>query len=146
MTVFVNFVKESEDIPAPKYETKGAAGFDLRSAEDVEIPPDKTVIISTGLRFAVPRNYEMQIRSRSGLAAKNNIHVLNSPGCIDPSYTGIVKIILHNADRWLSFKVNKGDRIAQGIICPAPVVKFLEVQELEKTERGDGGLGSTGIQ
>lgn len=146
MTVFVNFAKESEDIETPKYETKGSAGFDLRSAEDVEIFPNQTVTISTGLRFSVPKNYEMQIRSRSGLASKNNIHVLNSPGCVDSDFRGVVKIILHNSDRWLTFGIKKGDRIAQGVICPAPEVKFLEVKELDKTERGDGGFGSTGIQ
>lgn len=102
-------------------------------------------MIDTGLSVAVSNGYELQIRPRSGLAAKNNITVLNSPGTVDSDYRGPVKVILinHGAE---NFIINKGDRIAQGVISPVVQATIIEVDELDSTERGSGGFGSTGVK
>ena len=109
----------------------------------ITINPGKTAMIPTGIAVAIPNNYEIQIRPRSGLAAKKGISVLNTPGTIDSDYRGEVKIILINLSK-KSFVVKSGDRIAQMILCPVIKAKLAEVKKLPKTSRNKGGFGSTG--
>jgi dUTP pyrophosphatase len=137
----------SKNIPLPKYETEGASGMDLAANVDqiIEIQPGKTAVVPTGLSVSIPKNYEMQIRPRSGLAAKNQISVLNTPGTIDADYRGELKVILINLSDKI-FKIEKGLRIAQMVLCPVIKAVLKEVNELEETDRGSGGLGSTGIK
>ena len=137
----------SKTIPLPKYETLGSSGMDLSANVDkiVEIEPGKTAIIPTGLIVSIPKNYEIQIRPRSGIAAKNQLTVLNTPGTIDADYRGELKVILINLSE-KKFYVEKGLRIAQMVLCPITKASLREVDELEKTERGSGGFGSTGIK
>ncbi|MDC0511843.1 dUTP diphosphatase [Pelagibacteraceae bacterium] len=137
----------SKNVPLPKYETEGASGMDLAANIDqiVEIEPGKSAIIPTGLAVSIPKNYEIQIRPRSGLAAKNQISVLNTPGTIDADYRGELKVILINLSE-KKFKIEKGLRIAQIILCPVIKAVFKEVDELEETGRGSSGFGSTGIK
>tara|TARA_X000001036_G_scaffold400943_1_gene405650 strand:- start:1822 stop:2262 length:441 start_codon:yes stop_codon:yes gene_type:complete len=137
----------SKNIPLPKYETEGSSGMDLAAnvSQLVEIQPRETAIIPTGIAVSLPKNYEIQIRPRSGLAAKNGISVLNTPGTIDADYRGELKVILINFSEKI-FKVEKGLRIAQMVLCPVTKAVLKEVDELEKTERGSDGFGSTGIK
>ena len=137
----------SKDVALPKYETEGSSGLDLAAFIDkqIKIFPGKSEIIPTGLAVAIPKNFEIQIRPRSGLAAKNQISVLNTPGTIDADYRGELKVILINlSDK--SFIVEKGLRIAQMVLCPIVKAKLKEVESLEDTKRGSGGFGSTGIK
>ena len=137
----------SKDVALPKYETKGSSGLDLAANTDkqIKILPGKSEIIPTGLAVAIPKNFEIQIRPRSGLAAKSQISVLNTPGTIDADYRGELKVILINLSDKV-FVVEKGLRIAQMVLCPVVKATLKEVTELENTERGSGGLGSTGIK
>ena len=137
----------SKNIPLPKYETNGSSGMDLSAniEKEIEIAPGKTSIIPTGLAVAIPKNFEIQIRPRSGLAAKNQISVLNTPGTIDADYRGELKVILINLGE-NTFKVEKGLRIAQMILCPVVKATLKEVDVLEETIRGSGGFGSTGTR
>ena len=130
----------------PKYQTDGSSGLDLAAYTDkqIKILPGKSEIISTGLAVAVPKNFEIQIRPRSGLAAKSQISVLNTPGTIDADYRGELKVILINLSDKV-FVVEKGLRIAQMVLCPVVKATLREVTELENTKRGSGGFGSTGI-
>ena len=137
----------SKEVPLPKYETDGSSGLDLAAFVDknIEIKPGKSNIIPTGLAVAIPKDFEIQIRPRSGLAAKNQISVLNTPGTIDADYRGELKIILINLSN-KSFIVEKGLRIAQMVLCPVVKAKFKEVESLDDTKRGSGGFGSTGAK
>ena len=137
----------SKDVALPKYETDGSSGLDLAANTDkqIKILPGKSEIIPTGLAVAIPKNFEIQIRPRSGLAAKNQISVLNTPGTIDADYRGELKVILINLSDKV-FVVEKGLRIAQMVLSPVIKAKLKEVAELENTERGSGGFGSTGIK
>ena len=137
----------SKNISLPKYETSGSSGMDLSAniEKEIEIAPGKTSIIPTGLALAIPKNFEIQIRPRSGLAAKNQISVLNTPGTIDADYRGELKVILINLGE-NTFKVEKGLRVAQMILCPVVKATLKEVDVLEKTIRGSGGFGSTGAK
>ena len=137
----------SKNIPLPKYETSGSSGMDLTAniENEIEIAPGKSSIISTGLAVSVPKNFEIQIRPRSGLAAKNQISVLNTPGTIDSDYRGELKVILINLSDKV-FKIEKGLRIAQMVLCPVVKATLKEVDTLEETERGVGGFGSTGAK
>ena len=128
----------------PKYHSVGAAGFDLHSTERVVIMPGDITIIGTGLCFEIPIGKEIQIRPRSGMSAKTKIRVSNAPGTIDSDYTGEVKIILDNIGL-MPYTVEIGDRIAQGVVCDVQQVNFTVVEELKTTERGAGGLGSSGV-
>ena len=137
----------SKEVTLPKYETDGSSGLDLAAFIDksIEIKPGKSEIIPTGLAVAIPKNFEIQIRPRSGLAAKNQISVLNTPGTIDADYRGELKVILINlSDK--SFIVERGLRIAQMVLCPVAKAKLREVDTLEDTSRGSGGFGSTGVK
>lgn len=134
-----------EGAVVPSYETVGSAGADIRAflQESVTIKPLERAMIPTGLKFEIPLGYEMQIRPRSGLAAKNGVTVLNTPGTIDSDYRGEVKIILINLGSE-DFVVNNGDRIAQAVIAPVTQGVFSIASELSSTSRGEGGFGSTG--
>ena len=135
----------SKNIDLPKYETDGSSGMDLSANinSKIQIEPGESSIIPTGISVSIPKNFEIQIRPRSGLAAKNQISVLNTPGTIDSDYRGEIKIILINLGK-RSFIVEKGTRIAQMVLCPIEKAKIKEVEKLEKTDRGSGGFGSTG--
>ena len=137
----------SKNISLPKYETDGSSGMDLAAdiKDTIEIQPGKSVLIPTGLAVSIPKNFEIQIRPRSGLAAKKQISVLNTPGTIDADYRGELKVILINLGKNI-FKVEKGLRIAQMVLCPVIKATLKEVDTLEDTKRGSGGFGSTGTQ
>ena len=137
----------SKEVSLPKYETSGSSGMDLAANIDanINIDPGKTAIIPTGLALSIPKGFEVQIRPRSGLAAKQKISVLNTPGTIDADYRGEIKVILINLGRE-NFKVEKGLRIAQMVVCPIVQAQLKEVDDLSKTERGKGGFGSTGAK
>ena len=137
--------KFNKNIKLPTYKTSGSSGMDLVAyiKNKITINPGKTAIIPTGIAVAIPKNYEIQIRPRSGLAAKKGISVLNTPGTVDSDYRGEIKIILINLSKKL-FVVKSGDRIAQMILCPIAKAKLKEVKKLPRTIRGKGGFGSTG--
>jgi len=137
--------KFDKNIKLPAYKTSGSSGMDLVAyvKNKVIINPGKTAMIPTGIAVAIPRNYEMQIRPRSGLAAKKGISVLNTPGTVDSDYRGEIKIILINLSK-KSFVVKSGDRVAQMVLCPVSKGKLQEVKNLPKTVRGKRGFGSTG--
>ena len=141
--VLVKKLKPS--VKLPSYKTNGASGMDLMAYIDksIELKPGKSCLVPTGLSVAFPKEYELQIRPRSGLAAKNNISVLNTPGTIDSDYRGELKVILFNhSDK--SFKINNHDRIAQMILTPVIKMDLEETNELPESIRGTGGFGSTG--
>ena len=137
--------KFDKNIKLPTYKTSGSSGMDLMAyiKNKITINPGKIALISTGIAVAMPKNYEMQIRPRSGLAAKKGISILNTPGTIDSDYRGEIKIILINLSK-KTFVVKSGDRVAQMILCPVAKGKLQEVKNLPKTIRGKGGFGSTG--
>ena len=137
--------KINSKIKLPKYKTGGSSGMDLMAHLDkpIIIKPKKSELIPTGLFIAIPENTEVQIRPRSGLAVKNNISVLNTPGTIDSDYRGELKVILYNhGDK--EFIINNEDRIAQMVLVPIIKASFEEVENLPETIRGEGGFGSTG--
>ena len=139
--------KLSKEVSLPKYETVGSSGMDLAAYinSDIKIDPGKTAIIPTGLTLSIPQGFEVQIRPRSGLAAKKKISVLNTPGTIDADYRGEIKVILINLGHE-AFIVEKGLRIAQMVVCPVVQAKLKEVDDLNETERGTSGFGSTGTK
>ena len=139
--------KLSKNINLPKYETEGSSGMDLAAhiEKTIKIEPGKSAIIPTGIAISIPKNFEIQIRPRSGLAAKNQISVLNTPGTIDSDYRGEIKVILINLGK-KSFTIENKKRIAQMVLCPIVKAKIKEVKSLEKTDRGVGGFGSTGTK
>tara|TARA_B100000965_G_scaffold214518_1_gene179367 strand:+ start:31 stop:468 length:438 start_codon:yes stop_codon:yes gene_type:complete len=137
--------KLNPKVELPKYKTEGSSGMDLMALikNPITIKSQNSALIPTGLSIAIPEDTEVQIRPRSGLAAKSNISVLNTPGTIDSDYRGEIKIILFNHGKE-EFTVNNNDRIAQMILMPVLKAEFKEVEELPKTIRGSGGFGSTG--
>ncbi len=136
-------IKNISDNPMPCYKNPGDAGMDIYSNEDMRISPFNWKLISTGIYLEIPEGYEVQVRSRSGLALKWGITVLNSPGTIDSGYRGEVGVILRNHD-YRSYTVKKGDRIAQLVMAAVVIADIEEITELTNTERSDGGFGSTG--
>ena len=137
-----------EGAKAPFYATEGAAGFDIAAnlpEEGIQLRPGERAIIPTGLFFEIPKGYELQIRPRSGAAAKDGLTVLNTPGTIDSDYRGEVKVILYNAGGNYLI-INNGDRIAQGVVAQVFQLKFDFVSNLSDTARGEGGFGSTGVK
>jgi dUTP pyrophosphatase len=134
------------DLPVPRYATAGAAGFDLQAAieDEVTLQPGERRLISTGFAVAVPEGHELQIRPRSGLAAKHGISIVNTPGTVDCDYRGLVSVCLINLGSE-PFVIRRGDRIAQGVIRAAPQWVLAEVDHLSPTARGVGGFGSTGV-
>lgn len=135
----------SEGAAIPQYKTRGAAGADICAllSEPVIIKKGERAMIPTGLFFSIPEGYEIQVRPRSGLAAKNGVTVLNTPGTIDSDYRGEVKVILVNLGNE-DFEVKNGERIAQIVVAPVTIGAFEQVSVLDETERGAGGFGSTG--
>ncbi len=145
MNVEIYYDYESGAYPV-KYATDGAAGFDIYAARTVEVAGNGVAIVPTGLYMAVPPGFELQIRPRSGNSAKTNIRIANSPGTIDSDYRGEIGVIVDNKGE-ATLKINKGDRIAQGVFAIVPKVNFSEVTdkvELGTTARGINGFGSTG--
>ena len=137
--------KLNPSVQLPSYKTKGASGMDLMAylEKPINLEPGESCLIPTGLAVAFPKDYEIQIRPRSGLAVKNNISVLNTPGTIDSDYRGEIKVVIFNhGDK--EFIVNNGDRIAQMILAPVKKIELEETNDLPETVRGEGGFGSTG--
>lgn len=134
-----------DPLPAPAYQTEGAAGFDLRAAvrDDVVLAPGERALVPTGFAIALPAGHEGQVRPRSGLAWHHGVTVLNAPGTVDADFRGEMAVVLVNLGRE-PFTVRRGDRIAQLVIAPAPRAELREVDALEPTARGAGGYGSTG--
>lgn len=128
----------------PKYETKGSAGMDVRSNEDYTLKPERRTLISTGLFFEIPEGFELQVRPRSGMAAKYGITVLNAPGTIDSDYRGELGVIIYNSGQ-SEFEIKKGDRIAQLVLAPVTRFDFELAEDLSASERGKGGFGHTGV-
>ena len=130
----------------PCYKTAGAAGADVCALLDdkVVLKPGERTILPTGLFFEIPQGYEIQVRPRSGLAAKNGVTVLNTPGTIDSDYRGELKVILINLGD-SDFEISSGDRIAQIVVAPVTLGNFIQVESISETERGTGGFGSTGV-
>ena len=141
----IQIKKLSSSVSTPKYATLGSSGMDIAAhiENNIIINPGEKVLVSTGFSMAVPKGYEVQIRPRSGLAAKKNITVLNSPGTIDADYRGEIKVILINLGKE-KFVVENRERIAQMVVCPIVQASLSEVKELSDTERGSDGFGSTG--
>ena len=127
----------------PSYQTAGAAGMDVRAAEDCTLQIGETKLVATGFSLAIPEGFEVQLRPRSGLALKHGITLLNSPATIDSDYRGEIKVILTNLGREV-FQVNRGDRIAQMVVARVERVELQIVEELNETVRGSGGFGHTG--
>jgi dUTP pyrophosphatase len=146
----VKFINKSNN-PDPTYEKEGDSGFDIRAFLDktIEIEPGNRALIPTGLYFEIPTGFELQVRSRSGLALKNGIMVLNSPGTVDSGYRGEIGVILYNTDKAAPFYIHNGDRIAQGVIAGVQTMnktKFIKTDSLSSSDRGLGGFGSTGVK
>jgi dUTP pyrophosphatase len=135
-------------LPIPKYESEGAAGLDLLAAisesKNIIILPGKAEMVPTGIAIALPKGFEAQIRPRSGLAAKNGITILNSPGTIDSDYRGEISAMLINHSK-VNFEIERGMRIAQMVIAPVVQFNLIKTETLDETKRGAGGFGSTGI-
>lgn len=144
--VSVTRLPHGADLPLPSYASAGAAAVDFLAAiaEPIEIPPGGRAAVPTGLAVALPPGHELQVRPRSGLALKNGILVANAPGTVDEDYRGEIKIILLNAGTE-AFQVERGMRIAQGVLAPVTRILWHEVETLDETARGQGGFGSTGI-
>jgi len=146
VNVKIKKIDQKANIDLPKYMTEHASGMDIRACLDQPylLKKGQVGLISTGLSVAIPENYEIQVRPRSGLAAKHGIGVLNSPGTIDADYRGEVKVILFNfSDQ--DFEIQHGDRIAQIVIAKVEKMNFLEVESLNETDRNAGGFGHTGV-
>ena len=144
-TIGIRRLPHAEGLELPAYASAGAAGADLRAAvsEDVTIPPLGRALVPSGLVFDIPEGFEIQVRPRSGLAARHGVTVLNSPGTVDCDYRGEVMAILVNLSAE-PFTVTRGERIAQLVVAPAPQARFSEVESVGETARGAGGFGSTG--
>ncbi len=128
----------------PKYQTDGSSGFDLHAVEEVTIKPHSVGLVKIGICLSLEVGYELQVRTRSGLALNHQVVVLNSPGTVDNDYRGEIKVILANlSDK--DFKVQVGDRIAQGVVQKTYKAEFIECERLDETSRGSGGFGSTGV-
>ena len=142
-TLRIKRLPHGEGLEMPAYETAGAAGFDLRSAEDLTLAASARALVATGIAMALPTGHEGQVRPRSGLAVKHGVTVLNSPGTVDEDYRGEVKVPLSNhGDE--PFEIARGMRIAQMVVAPVVQVEITEVDALDDTTRGSGGFGSTG--
>ncbi|WP_308910845.1 dUTP diphosphatase [Pseudokordiimonas caeni] len=147
LSIHVTRLPHGQNLPLPKYETAQSAGMDLMAAIDapIELKPLARTLVPTGLAMALPKGYEAQVRPRSGLAAKNGVSVLNSPGTIDADYRGEVKVILVNLSD-TPFTIEPGMRVAQMVIAPVTQGHWVEVETLDETARGAGGFGSTGTR
>ena len=131
-------------LPQPSYAHPGDAGCDLFAAQDVDLGPGERALVPTGLAIALPAGWAAFVHPRSGLAARHGVTVVNAPGTVDAGYRGEIKVTLLNTDRSEPVSFRRGDRIAQLVIQPVPPVRFLEVDQLPGSARGEGGFGSTG--
>ena len=143
IAVAIRQLGHGEGLPLPAYETPGAAGMDLRAAEDMTLKPGARCLMPTGIAIALPEGFEGQVRPRSGLAVKHGITVLNAPGTVDCDYRGEIKVPLINLGE-TDFIIHRGDRIAQMVIAPVVRIAWRQVVLLEETTRGEGGFGSSG--
>lgn len=141
--IAIRRLPHGEGLPLPSYATSGAAGMDVVAAESVTLVPGGRHPVATGFAIAIPEGFEVQVRPRSGLALKHGITCLNTPGTIDSDYRGEVKVILANLGD-APFEVVRGERIAQLVPAPVQRAHFAEVDDLDETDRGAGGFGSTG--
>jgi len=141
--VRIKRLEHGEGLELPKYATEGAAGMDVLAAEDIVLEPGMRHAVATGLAMAIPSGYEIQVRPRSGLALKHGVSVPNTPGTIDSDYRGELKVIMINHGSE-PFAIHRGDRVAQLVLAPVTQARWDEVEELDETERGAGGFGSTG--
>jgi dUTP pyrophosphatase len=145
--VTLGFSRTHKDSVTPNYAYPTDSGFDLYSTEEKYIEPFGRELIPTGLHFDIPENYEIQVRSKSGLALKQGLMVLNSPGTVDQGYTGELQVILFNTTK-NTVKIEKGQKIAQAVVCPVLTSNWLDIKEIDSVEnkdRGSNGFGSTGI-
>jgi dUTP pyrophosphatase len=143
----LNYVKLNDDVPNPKYNYEGDSGFDLYSTEEISIPPFGRALIPTGLMFDIPDGFEIQVRSKSGLAINQGLFVLNSPGTVDSGYLGMVKVILFNTNG-VEVIIKKGMKVGQAVLSPVVNGKWVSLDRVEKIEekdRNDNGFGSTGL-
>jgi len=143
ITIALKRLPHGQDLPLPAYASTGAAGMDVVAAEDLDLAPGARAAVATGFAIAIPEGYEVQVRPRSGLALKHGVTCLNTPGTIDHDYRGEVKVILANLGGE-TFRINRGDRIAQLVPAPVQRAAFALVDDLDDTVRGTGGFGSTG--
>ena len=143
IAVAIRQLGHGEGLPLPAYETPGAAGMDLRAAEDMTLKPGARCLMPTGIAIALPEGFEAQVRPRSGLAVKHGVTVLNAPGTVDCDYRGEIKVPLINLGE-ADFVIHRGDRIAQTVIAPVVRIAWRQVALLEETTRGEGGFGSSG--
>lgn len=140
----VPVVRLDPELPLPRYARPGDAGVDLVAATDLELAPGGRGLVPTGVTVAIPRGYAGFIQPRSGLALRHGVTVLNTPGLIDADYRGELKVLLVNLDPAETFLVTRGERIAQLVVQPVEHVRFVETDELDDTDRGEGGFGHTG--
>jgi dUTP pyrophosphatase len=140
----IQIMKVHQDAIIPHYAHHGDSGMDVYSIEDKILEPGETALIRTGLKLAVPENYEVQVRPKSGLALKHSVTLVNAPGTIDSGYRGEVGVILINLGHE-PYHVKKHTKIAQFVVCPVIHATVNEVQSLDDTVRGEGGFGSTGL-
>ena len=145
-TVSVSIKRLDPEVELPAYAHEGDAGLDLRANETVEIAPYERALVPTGLAIALPDGYAGFVQPRSGLALKRGLTIVNTPGLIDAHYRGELKVICINLDPSEPVRIERGDRIAQLVIQEVPVVRLREVDELDETDRGAGGFGSSGIR
>ena len=142
------YEKIHDDAVDPKYNYPSDSGFDLHSVVQVTIPPMSRMIIPTGIKLQIPKGYEIQIRSKSGLALNHGLMVLNSPGTVDQGYTGEIKVILFNSNNEEYRQISVGNKVAQAVLCPVAageVVDLINTESIDDGERGSNGFGSTGI-
>ena len=139
----IKIKKTHQDAVVPKYQTEGASGFDMHSVQEYKVYAGQVLLVDTGVAFDIPKGYELQVRPRSGLSFKTPLRVANSPGTVDSDFRDSVKVIIENRSDNEDYTIKKGERIAQGIICPVIQATFEEA-ELSNTARGTGGFGSTG--
>lgn len=141
----IKIKKINQKLPTPFYAYDGDAGCDLYSSIDLIIKPGERAIVPTGIAVSIPQGFAGFVQPRSGLAANHGISIVNTPGLIDSKYRGEIKVVLLNTDLKDSFQINKGDKICQLVFQKVEKANFVVVDDLEKTERGDGGFGSTGV-
>ena len=140
----INILRVDRDLPLPKQAYGDDAGYDLLSAIDCDLPPSERALIPTGVAVAIPKGYAGFVQPRSGLAIKHGLSLVNTPGLIDSSYRGEIKVIAINTDPRETFSIKRGDKIAQLVIQKIEAVHFEEVDSLDETERGHNGFGSSG--
>ena len=144
--VNVNIKRLDPEVELPRYSYEGDAGLDIRANESVDIPPHERALISTGLAIALPDGYAGFMQPRSGMALKRGLSIANTPGLIDAHYRGELKVIAVNLDPRETVHIERGERIAQLVIQEVPLVKLIVVDELDETDRGEGGFGSSGTR